>query len=87
MSTDTPLDIIHRQFGPKVAALLTPEQQADAVQVFRLIADRETEAIARAWMIGQNPHLGDQPPILAIRDGRAHDVEGAARAYLDGMWT
>jgi hypothetical protein len=78
-------DALQAQFGARVAALLaTPEQQQAAHRTFRLIADVEGEAIARAWMIGMNPHLNDRAPLLAIRDGHGKDAEVAARAYLNG---
>jgi hypothetical protein len=38
-------------------------------------------------MIGRNPQLDDQEPILAIAAGRITDVEVAARAYLNGVRT
>jgi hypothetical protein len=45
-------------------------------------ADRE---IARAWFHGSNPLLGDQSPMLVLRNGPLHavqgDVLGAARAF------
>jgi hypothetical protein len=84
---DDALALFRRQFSEQIAALLTPEQRADVVRVFQLIAAREGEPLARAWMLGMNPHLGDENPILVIRDGRTREVEGAARAYLDGVWT
>jgi len=80
------LAAIRHRFSLRVAALLTPEQQDIAVQVFQQIADREDDATARAWMIGMNPHLDDQAPILALQDGRTDDVLAAARAYLNGVW-
>jgi len=74
--------------GPRLARLLTtPDQQAVAARIIRQIADRECPGVARAWMTGMNPHLGDEAPLLAIVDGLASDVEAAARAYLDGVWT
>ena len=81
------LDFLGYQFGLRIAALFTPEQRPDVVRIFRQVADREGEAVARAWMVGMNPHLDDQAPILAIADGRIRDVEAAARAYLSGVWT
>lgn len=85
--TESPRDLLIRQFSLKVASLLTPEQQEQAVDVFRLLANAEDDATARAWMIGTNPHLGDENPILTIADGRSVEVRAAARAYLGGVWT
>lgn len=84
--TESPRDLLIRQFGLKVASLLTPEQQEQTVDVFRLLADVEGEALARAWMIGRNPLLGDDNPILTIADSRTAEVRAAARAYLKGVW-
>lgn len=83
-----PAAFLAAQFSPRVAALLTTvEQQETATRIIRELADRECLATARAWMIGMNPHLDDQAPILAIVDGRGGDAEAAARAYLNGAWT
>lgn len=73
--------------GSDLARHLTTARQQDvALQVMRQLAERECPGVARAWMTGMNPHLGDESPLLAIVDGRASDVEAAARAYLDGVW-
>jgi hypothetical protein len=73
--------------GSDLARHLTTARQQDlAWQVMRRLADRECPGVARAWMTGMNPHLGDEAPLLAIVDGLASDVEAAARAYLDGVW-
>ena len=73
--------------GADLARHLTTARQQDvAWQVMRRLADRECPGVARAWMLGMNPHLGDESPLLAIVAGRAGDVEAAARAYLDGVW-
>jgi hypothetical protein len=76
------------RLGSNLAArLTTSEQQATAHRILQQLADREDPATARAWMIGMNPHLDDQAPILAIAEGRGQDAEAAARAYLNGVWT
>ena len=87
MSVESPLHVIRRQFSLRIAALLTPEQRQQTADVFQLIADADGEALARAWMIGRNPQLGDDNPILTIADGRTVEVRAAARAYLNGQWT
>lgn len=64
----------------------TIEQEARlraAHQVFEMIAEREGPHVARAWMIGMNPQLDDENPILCIARDRHHDVITAARAYLN----
>jgi hypothetical protein len=74
--------------GPTVTSRLTTRaQRATAHRVFRMIADTERPDTARAWMVGTNPHLDDDNPLLAIADGRGHAVMRAARAYLSGVST
>lgn len=48
------------------------------------IATAEGEDIARAWFIGANPRLDEQPPFMAIGEGRFGAVMGAAAAFVDG---
>ncbi len=80
-----PLDQL---LGPVLAGLLaTAGQQKTAARILRMITDREGGDVACAWMIGMNPHLGDEEPVMAIADGRGRDAEAAARAYLEGVWT
>lgn len=71
--------------GPTVVSRLTTAgQRAAAHDVFRLIADGERPETACKWMVGMNPHLGDDNPLLAIAAGHHRDVMAAARAYLKG---
>lgn len=76
------------QFGPRIATLLaTPSQRADAVLAYDLIASsyqRDGDSIARAWMVGMNPHLDEQSPIDAIAAGLGDAVLAAARAEARG---
>ena len=56
-----------------------------ALQLAMMIgADGENE-IVRAWFGGSNPHLGDQVPLLMLRDMPLNDIAGpmmaAARAF------
>lgn len=70
--------------GPRLNTLLTdPDQRQTAATVFKLIAATESADIARAWLIGENPRLGDRAPLLAIRDGQADAVLCAARCYIE----
>jgi hypothetical protein len=73
--------------GDTLVDLLDDGQQQNAHRIMQRIVDREGAAIARAWMIGMNPHLDDRAPVLAIVDGDGRDVEAAAGAYLAGQWT
>ncbi|MFD8771436.1 hypothetical protein [Streptomyces sp. NPDC059916] len=85
---DANTEALIAQFGRRVTSQLAePEQRATATRIFQQLAEREDPATARAWMIGMNPHLDDQAPILAIATGRGREAEAAARAYLDGQWT
>ncbi|MET7975750.1 hypothetical protein ABZW44_22445 [Streptomyces mirabilis] len=75
-------------FGPTVArTLTTAAQRAAAHRIHRMIADTAGGAVATMWMVGMNPHLGDQAPFDVIADGRGRDVEAAARGYLNGATT
>jgi hypothetical protein len=56
----------------------------DAYQIFRLLLAKESPYTVRAWFVGLNPQLDDEPPATAIREGRARDVLVAARAFLAG---
>lgn len=78
--------LLRDQFGPKLTDSLTAPQQDTAVDAYVLIQAVEGPHTARAWMIGMNPHLDDQAPLLAIQDGRGRDVLVAARAYLGGVY-
>jgi hypothetical protein len=67
----------------------TPQPAAEqrlraALQVFLLLQSEENAHIARAWLIGMNPQLGDSSPAEVLRDGRFKDVQAAARAYIAG---
>ncbi|TFI30151.1 hypothetical protein [Streptomyces sp. 4R-3d] len=70
--------------GPRLATLLTtPQQQIQARRLFDLIATSEGGDIARAWLIGANPNLGDQAPLNAIINGQGDQALAAARSYLN----
>jgi hypothetical protein len=52
--------------------------------VFRAITETEGPDMARAWMIGMSPLLGDSSPIQEIGAGRGQEVLAAVRVYLEG---
>ena len=54
----------------------------EAFQIFRLLISEESDHTVRAWFTGLNPHLGDEAPAAALREGRARDVFMAAKAFL-----
>lgn len=56
----------------------------DAFQIFRLLLAKESPYTVRAWFVGLNPQLDDEPPATAIRDGRTRETLIAAKAFLAG---
>ncbi|MCT2028644.1 hypothetical protein M3D00_00485 [Dietzia cinnamea] len=48
------------------------------------VATAEGADIARAWFIGANPRLEEQPPFMALADGKFKPVMSAAAAFVDG---
>lgn len=56
----------------------------EIVQLFR--AFESSDRTIRAWFIGLNPHLDDDPPAEAIHDGRLKEALAAARAFVAGSY-
>jgi len=56
-----------------------------ALQLGTMIASHADREIARAWFHGSNPHLDDRIPMLMLRDGTLHEIQGpmltSARAF------
>ncbi|MFF2100949.1 hypothetical protein [Streptomyces sp. NPDC058202] len=74
--------------GEALADRLTDAVQREAAHaIFQQVADSDGRTVARAWMIGLNPHLNNQAPLLAIAGGQTADVKAAASAYLDNAGT
>ncbi|MET3862543.1 hypothetical protein ABIE38_003489 [Dietzia sp. 2505] len=48
------------------------------------LATAEGADIARAWFIGANPRLDEQPPFMAIAGGEFREVMSATAAFVDG---
>lgn len=48
------------------------------------VATAEGADIARAWFIGANPRLDEEPPFIAIRNGQFRQVMSAAATFVDG---
>lgn len=78
--------LLRDQLGPALADPLTVREQATAADAYCLIQTTDGPHVARAWMVGLNPHLDDQAPILAIQAGRGHAVLSAAQAYREGVY-
>jgi hypothetical protein len=57
-----------------------------AYRVWRVLESAESSHVARNWFIGCNPLLGEESPIMALRDGRLSGVISAAEAFLEGAW-
>lgn len=55
-----------------------------AFQIFHLLLAEESAHVVRAWFIGLNPQLDDDPPADAIRDGRLKEALAAAKAFIGG---
>lgn len=58
-----------------------------AHRLWRMISDAEPHHIARAWLRGANPVLGEVSPVMAIREGRFAEVVAAANAFIEGAWS
>lgn len=69
----------------------TPNKEAArrltaAHRIWVQLADAESDDVARAWLVGENPYLGEQAPVLALREGKVRETLRAAQAFLDGTW-
>ncbi len=53
-----------------------------AYRAFLTIQDADSDHVARAWMIGRNPQLGEIAPVEALRTDRHLDVITAAEAFV-----
>jgi len=42
--------------------------------------------IARLWIVGNNPVLGEVPPCVALHDGLVREVLDAADIFIRGEW-
>lgn len=57
-----------------------------AHRIWLQLADAESDDVARAWFVGENPFLDEQPPVLVLREGKTREVLRAAQAFTDGTW-
>ncbi|ASK65608.1 hypothetical protein CFK39_06900 [Brachybacterium avium] len=69
----------------------TPNAQAEARlrmahRVWSLIADAESDHVARSWFIGANPLLEELSPVLALREDKLRQVSLAAQAFVEDSW-
>lgn len=68
-----------------------PEPQVEAEtrlraahQIWSLLTKVDNDYVARAWFIGTNPRLGDEQPVMALRNARYADTRAAAAAFMTG---
>lgn len=63
-------------------------RSAERVDVLELVLSELSRPyepdVARRWIEGLNPHLGDRRPIDVVRSGRAEDLLPALRAEIAG---
>lgn len=69
-----------------------PEPRDDAYtrllaahRLWTLISNAENEHTARAWFIGANPRLGEQAPVMVLREGDIAAVISAGKAFVEGV--
>ncbi len=68
--------------GERLAVMITtPEQEAMVREVYDIIGD---ERIAGAWILGMNPFLSEQSPLMCICDGIFWAVRRAALVFDEG---
>lgn len=73
------------------AKTTTPNDRAEARirmahRVWVLLADAESDHIARSWFIGANPLLDELSPVMALREDKLREVSLAAQAFVEDSW-
>src|SRR5438067_1679472 len=53
-----------------------------AYEIVQLLSSSYSPSVARAWLIGCNPRLGDKTPVEAIHEGELREALGAAQAFV-----
>jgi len=56
-----------------------------AHRVWQMINDADNDYLARAWFIGANPRLGEEAPVIRLREGSIAEVIAAAKAFVEGL--
>lgn len=77
----------YRWVEPTVPNTEAQERLRFAHQIWTMLAEAESDDIARTWFRGTNPVLGEVSPVIAIRDGRYAAVAGAANSFIAGNWS
>lgn len=65
-----------------------PRPEVDArlrlgYRVWRTLNMAEGKHVALAWLMGANPRLDEELPVLCIQQQRTRDVMGAAEAFVN----
>ncbi|MEE6286900.1 hypothetical protein V2J52_04435 [Georgenia sp. MJ173] len=58
-----------------------------AHRIWKMLADAESDHVARTWFRGTNPVLGEVSPVIAIREDKFAAVAGAASSFISGSWS
>ncbi|PYI69833.1 hypothetical protein CVV68_01635 [Arthrobacter livingstonensis] len=56
-------------------------------RVWRTLEMVEGKHVALAWLMGANPRLGEELPVLCIQQQRSRAVIGAAEAFVNDSYT
>lgn len=85
-------DVRDRRLPIKWAASDGPVPRPEAEKRLRMahriwghLSKEENDTIARAWFIGANPRLGEEAPVMKLREGDLPAVMHAALAYIKGI--
>ncbi len=69
-----------------------PEPRDDAYKrlmaahrLWTSISAAENDFVARSWFIGANPRLGEEAPVMVLREGDISAVLSAGKAFVEGM--
>lgn len=68
-----------------------PRPEADArlrlgYRVWKTLEMGEVKHVALAWLMGANPYLNEELPVLYIQQMRSRDVLAAAEAYVNDTY-
>lgn len=55
-------------------------------RVWRTLADAEGANVALAWLLGSNPRLDEELPVMYIQQQKRREVLGAAQAFVDDTY-
>lgn len=69
--------------GPKPRST-TSNRLIFAHRQLSLLASIDGDQVARQWLMSGNPHLGEDTPLTAIREGRHEEVAHAVESFIAG---